>query len=104
MEANVPCPSGTEIKSQSRCQIAHDQASSLGLNPGRSLQVGSWDGVPYQCSAQVGADDALHFSTNAGTDNSRFIDGEFVMICEAGKHVVVVVCLFLLLELQLICL
>ena len=99
MDANVPCPSGTEIKSESRCQEAHDQASSLGLSPGRPLVVGSWNGVPYQCSAQVGFDDALHFDTNAGTDNSRFNTGEFVMICESGKHFVVVVCLIQLLKL-----
>ena len=99
MDANVPCPKGTEIKSESRCQEAHDQASSLGLNPGRPLQVGAWNGVPYQCSAQVTGDDSLHFDTNDGTDNSRFTTGEFVMICESGKQVMVVVCLFQLLKL-----
>ena len=94
MDANVPCPSGTEIMSEARCGDAHNWASSLGLAPGRPLVVGSWNGVPYQCSAQVALDDALHFNTNDATDNSRFITGEFVLICESGKHVVVVVCLF----------
>ena len=94
MDANVPCPSGTEIMSEARCGDAHNWASSLGLAPGRPLVVGSWNGVPYQCSAQVGGDDALHFNTNSGTDNSRFTTGEFVMICErgAGKQIVIIIC------------
>ena len=86
MNAGEPCPSGTEITSESRCLEAREQASSLGLNPQRPLVVGSWNGVPSQCSAQVTGDDSLHFSTNTETDNSRFSTGEFVMICETGKN------------------
>ena len=86
MKAKEPCPIGTEVTSESRCREAQDWAASLGLNPKRTLQVGSWNGVPYQCSAQVTGDDALHFSTNSNTDNSRFTTGEFEMICETGKN------------------
>ena len=87
MDVNEPCPIGLEITSETRCRKALEHASSLGLNPGRSnLVVGNWNGVPYQCSAQVGTDDALHWDTNSNTDNRRFTTGEFVMICE-GKTV-----------------
>ena len=97
MAANEVCPTGTEITSESRCQEAYGYASSLGLTPGRPLQVGNWQGVPYQCSAQVGPyygdstfqDDSLHFSTNSQTNNARFTTGEFVMICEAGTKLIV---------------
>ena len=90
MEALVPCPSGTEITTESRCREAYSWADSMGLDPGRPLVVGTWNGVPYQCSAQVGlychtmtiGDDSLTFNSNSGTDNSRFTTGEFVMICE----------------------
>ena len=95
MAANEVCPTGTEITSESRCQEAYVLASSLGLNPGRPLQVGNWQGVPYQCSAQVGLyngvpqDESLHYSTNSQTNNARFTTGEFVMICEAGTKLIV---------------
>ena len=93
MAGNISCSSGTEIKTESRCQDAHNWAFSLGLNPSRPLQVGHWADVPYQCSAQVGFDDSLHFNTDSGTDNARFTTGEFVMICErgAGKQIIVVI-------------
>ena len=94
MDANQPCPTGTEIKDAKRCQESSGLASSLGLNPRRDIQVGEWNGVPYQCAAQVGiwketgeqGDDSFHFNTNSNTDNSRFTTGEFVMICKAGKN------------------
>ena len=96
MAANEICPTGTEITSESRCQEAYGLASSLGLKPRRLLQVGNWQGVPYQCSALVGLvgsswfqDDSLHFSTNSQTNNARFTTGEFVMICEAGTKLIV---------------
>ena len=85
MNTAEACPIGTEITNESRCLEARKQASSLGLNPQRPLVVGSWNGVPYQCSAQVGADDAFHWDTNSKTNNGRFTTGEFVMICETGK-------------------
>ena len=84
MAENQACSPGKEITNMDRCQEATTYASSLGLNPGRSLQSGNWTGVPYQCSAQVNHDDAFHFSTNGNTDNGRFLTGEFVMICEKG--------------------
>ena len=84
MAANQLCPAGKEITNIERCQEATTYAPYLGLNPGRSLQSGSWTGVPFQCSAQVQADDAFHFSTNGNTDNGRFVTGEFEMICEKG--------------------
>ena len=83
MAANQACPSGTEITSIDRCQQAAGYASSLGLDPKRSLQSGNWAGVPFQCSAHS-IDDAFHFSTNDNTDNGRFVTGEFLMICERG--------------------
>ena len=88
MDAKQPCPKGTEITSKSRCEEAQKWTSYLGLNPKRSLQaqwILKWKGVPYQCSALVGEDDALHFSTDYKTNNRRFVRGEFVMICETGK-------------------
>ena len=91
MKANERCPTGKEVSTESRCREANTFASSLGLAPQRTLQVGGWNGVPYQCSAQVGHDDALHFDTNSGTDNSRFTTGEFVMICE-GKTNLTILC------------
>ena len=84
MYPREPCPSGYEIISRDRCREAHEQAHLLDLTPKRSLQFGSWDGVPYQCSFQVGDDSALHWSSNSTTNNARFSTGEFVMICEAG--------------------
>ena len=91
MDANKPCPAGTEITSAELCGKVSQYTGYLQLNPKRPLQVGSWNGVPYQCSAQVGAggaylnDDSLHFNSNSNTDNSRFTSGEFEMICEGGK-------------------
>ena len=85
MAANQSCPAGMEITSIESCQQAAGYASSLGLNPKRSLQSGSWTGVPFQCSAHNKGDDTFHFSTNDQTDNSRFVTGEFVMICEKGE-------------------
>ena len=82
MSTNVPCSSGTEITSESRCRAAHNEAASLGLDPKRSLVVGSWNGVPYQCSAQVQGDDSLHFNSRSDSDHSKFTKGEYVMICE----------------------
>ena len=84
MAANQACPAGMEITSIESCQQASGYASSLGLNPKRSLQSGSWTGVPFQCSAQVLVDDAFHFSSNPNTDNGRYVSGEFVMICQTG--------------------
>ena len=84
MATGASCAEGTEISSEIRCQEASGWASSLGLKPKRPLQIGNWQSVPHQCSAQVGLDDAVHFSTNSETDNARFTTGEFVMICEAG--------------------
>ena len=83
--AGTSCAEGTEISSESRCKEASGWASSLGLKPKRPLVVGSWPSVPLQCSIQVGLDDAVHFNTNAESDNGRFTTGEFVMLCEAGK-------------------
>ena len=88
MNAAEACAVGTEITSESRCLEAREQASSLGLNPQRPLQIGSWNGVPHQCSAQVLNDDAVHFSTNVKTNNSRFMTGEFLMICEKSKSLI----------------
>ena len=91
MDANNPCPRGTEITSEIRCGEASQYTAYLQLNPKRYVQVGSWNGVPYQCSSQVGGvgaylnDDSLHFNSNSSTDNRRFTTGEFVMICERGK-------------------
>ncbi len=78
------CPSGTEIKTLKRCKEAAEWTDSLGLHPKRDIISGTWTGVPYQCSAQVGKDDTIHYSTNSQTDNKRFTSGEFVMICEKG--------------------
>ena len=86
MAANQTCPAGKEITNIDHCQEATKYAWSLGLNPEKSLQIGSWTSVPYQCSAQVHYDDTFHFSTNSNTDNGRFVTGEFVMICERGIY------------------
>ena len=79
-----PCPIGYEIISRDRCQEAYGQAHLLYLTPNRSLQTGSWDGVPHQCSFQAGFDDSFHWSSNKSANNARFDTGEFVRICEAG--------------------
>ena len=97
MDAGELCPPGQEITSQERCQEATGWAISLGLNPKRNLQVGSWGGVPFQCSVQLGLlgdayynDDSFHWSTNSKTDNSRFTKGEFAMICEQGTKYITI--------------
>ena len=82
---NEVCPEGTEITTMERCTDADDWATDLGLNPKRDVFLGRWNGVPFQCSAQVGGDDTIHFSTYSETSNSRFVSGEFVMICEKGE-------------------
>merc|ERR1712038_1178830 len=90
MGVNEFCPNGLDITTESRCNEAQIAAESMGLNPSRDvLLVGDWPGVPYRCSAQVGTDnpefkDDVHWCTNEATDNSRFITGEFRMICEIG--------------------
>ena len=85
MAENQTCPTGSEITSIERCQEAEGWASSLGLKPTRPLYTGNWLSVPFQCSAHNKGDDTFHFSTNDQTDNSRFVTGEFVMICEKGE-------------------
>ena len=83
MPVNQSCSSGTEVTNEVSCREAQNWASELGLTPKRNLQPGSWgeDGVPYQCSAQVGNDDALHFNTNSQANDSGLTTGEYVMIC-----------------------
>ena len=90
----APADPESDTLSESLCRDAQNWAPFLGLNTGRSPMAYSWNGLPYQCAAQVGNDDALHFNTNSGTDNSRFTNGEFVMICETGIQIVGVGCLF----------
>ena len=82
---NEVCPSGTKISNVKRCRVAAQWAGSMGLHPKRTVRIGSWRSVPFQCSAQVTGDGTLHFSENNLTDNKRFATGEFVMICEKGS-------------------
>ena len=84
MPPNEACPAGRGITTADRCREASKYISTFGLQPKRVPQVGAWQGVPYQCSAQQGWDDAFHFNSYAATDNGRFVTGEFVMICERG--------------------
>ena len=92
MGVNEFCSNGLDITTEARCNEAQLAAESMGLHPSRDvLLVGDWPGVPYRCSAQVGTDnpelkDDVHWSTNENTDNSRFITGEFRMICETGEY------------------
>ena len=89
MAVNEACPAGNEITSAGRCLEAETWASSLGLDPQRSFQTGSWHDVPFQCATQIThlnvLDHTFHYNTNDQTDNSRFTNGEFVMICEKGE-------------------
>jgi len=93
MAENEVCPNGLDITSESRCLEAQIAAESMGLNPSRDvLLVGNWQGVPYRCSAQAGTDnpeykDNIHWNTNEDTDNSRFLSGEFRMICDIGEGI-----------------
>ena len=85
MAPGEPCPSGTEITTESRCREAEQWKLVLGLNPGRDFQSGGWAGVPYGCSAHccgggIYNDDTFHFSSNSLSDNSR--QSEFVRVCE----------------------
>ena len=97
MVANEACPAGKEITSVDRCKEAASWASSLGLNPTRPFQNGSWPGVPFQCSVQLIplgqssglSDDTFHFSDFQQTDNARFLTGEFVKICEKGGQKII---------------
>ena len=88
MAPGEPCPSGTEITTESRCREAEEGKLALGLNPGRNFESGGWSGVPYGCSAHccgggIYNDDTFHFSSNSLSDNSR--QSEFVRICENNK-------------------
>ena len=95
MAKNQVCPPGREITSIDRCIQAEKYSSSLGLSPKRPLKKGTWPGLPFQCSAQTKTDDTFHFSSNDNTDNSRFVTGEFVMICEKiGRKFVTIVSTF----------
>ena len=84
MAVNEACQRGNEITSIDRCKEAEEWILSLGLNPQRSLKTASWDNLPFQCSVEA-RDDTFHFNTDDKTDNSRFTNGDFVMICEKGK-------------------
>ena len=84
MAANEACPTGNEIRNSARCLEAEQWASVLGLEPKRALVQNDWVALPFQCSAQIQNDDTFHFNTNANSDNTRFVTGEFVMICEKG--------------------
>jgi hypothetical protein len=88
MAEKEACPKGNEITSVDRCREAEKWKLSLGLDPQRSFQTDSFFGLPFQCAAQVNADDfgddTFHFNTDEQTDNSRFTSGEFLMICEKG--------------------
>ena len=81
---NQVCPIWSEITTENRCKEADKWTKSLELHPKRAVLPGSWPDVPFQCSAQVGFDDTIHFSTNSQTNNRRFETGEFVMLCEKG--------------------
>ena len=84
---NEVCPPGKEITTLTRCIEVDHWAKELNLTPVREVYHGfydKWKSVPFQCSAQVGWDDTIHFCENDQTDNKRFASGEFVMICEKG--------------------
>ena len=84
LEANKNCTEGKEIRTADRCREADDWATRMNIYPKRLPVEGSWQGVPFQCSVQVGGDKTIHFNENRDTDNSRFKDEEFVRICEIG--------------------
>ena len=92
LEANNTCPQGKEIRTADRCREADDWATTLNIHPRRLPVEGTWQGVPFQCSVQVGGDDAIHFNEKRDTDNSRLTSGEFVRICEIG--ITSLLCLF----------
>ena len=88
MAANEACPRGNEITSTDRCREAGELGLSLGLNPQRDFQTGNWHDVPFQCSTEIKGtvgDETFHFNSNDQTDNSRFTNGDFLMICEKGE-------------------
>lgn len=84
MPPKQKCKGGKEITTAERCKEADDWARSLGLHPRRPPYKGHWKEVPHRCSAQIGGDNTIHFSTNSQTNNKRFLSGEFAMICEKG--------------------
>ena len=84
LKTNETCPAGNEITTEDRCREADDWATALNIHPRRLPVEGTWQGVPFQCSVQVGGDNAIHFNEKRDTDNSRLTTGEFVRICEIG--------------------
>ena len=84
------CPTGTEITTESRCREAAKWYLALGLNPKRRFLVGTWRGVPYQCTVMCCGngkhwkDDSFHWVPNANSDNSR--DSEYARICENANY------------------
>ena len=81
MEANEPCPDGTEITTKDECESAFKQATQLDIYPVRkSLQSGSWSHVPYRCSYQHEGDGAFHWNTKEGKQN------DYRMICKIGEY------------------
>ena len=86
MNPSELCPAGYEITSESDCGRASDQANLLELDPKRALVSGGYNGVPYQCSAQIGGDHAFHWNSNSNSDNSGLNSDPpmYGMICRAG--------------------
>lgn len=89
MKANEPCPIGTEVTSESRCREAVKWKSSLGLK--RWMAVGAWGHVPYQCTVNR-KNGNVNFSTNS--NKKGFTSADFLMICEAGKNLLLYVSCF----------
>ena len=82
---------GTEIITEDECKDALKYAPSLGISLGDrdTLQTGSWDHVPHQCSYQANGDQAFHFNLKETVNASHFINGGYKMICKKGK-----ICIF----------
>merc|ERR1719375_1352815 len=84
------CPAGQEITDVATCQQAYDELRSQFRFPARrSLQHGSWGGVPKQCSIQFqgsyvddNRDMSPHFSTASTSNNNRM--PEFRAICRVS--------------------
>jgi hypothetical protein len=85
LEANQTCAPGTEITTASRCTEVSNWKAQLGIRPVRPVYVkDDWKSVPFQCSYQVEGDETIHFNRNPKSNNKRLTSGEFLMICDKG--------------------
>ena len=95
MGANQTCPNGRDITTEERCEETVKYASAI-MND--VLEINDFryppstspysKTSPLHCSIRATGErrGRVVFNQNVNTTNSRFFNGQNLMLCESGKH------------------